>query len=240
MVSAGLFGTLLERPSSPISAGIPSDFARRAIMGLAMGGTAIVLIYSPPGKRSGAHMNPAVTTSFMALGKISLKDGLFYILFQFIGGLLGIYFIWALVGAPLAEPPVSMVSTRPGNWGIAVAFVAEFLISALLFFTVLIFSNHQRLSGLTGYAAGILLFLYISFETPLSGMSMNPARSFASAVPGALWTHLWVYFVAPPVGMLAGAWLYRRARVSKFIRCAKLIHSPKYPCIFCGYSPLRK
>src|SRR5260370_22978496 len=85
-VSAGLFTLLLESPASPLHAAIPDAFLRRSITGAAMGLTAVALIYSPWGRRSGAHMNPAVTLSFLRLGKIAPTDAVFYIFPQFIGG----------------------------------------------------------------------------------------------------------------------------------------------------------
>jgi aquaporin Z len=78
MVSACGFGTLLEYPASPVRQAIPDPLARRALMGLAMGLTAIALVYSPWGKRSGAHLNPAVTWTFWRLGKVAPRDALAY------------------------------------------------------------------------------------------------------------------------------------------------------------------
>src|SRR5713226_9052868 len=80
MVSACVFATLLESPGSPARRAIPSDFLRRALMGLAMGLTAVGIIYSPWGQRSGAHINPAVTFTFLRLRKIEPWEAFFYIL----------------------------------------------------------------------------------------------------------------------------------------------------------------
>ena len=93
MFSAGLVGTLLEYPGSPVNLAIPVPWLRRSLMGLAMGLTAAGLIYSPLGKRSGAHFNPAVTLTFLRLGKVRPADALFYILAQFTGGLVGIVLV---------------------------------------------------------------------------------------------------------------------------------------------------
>ena len=70
MISAGLFTILLHHPSSPVLNFIPSEFTRRMLTGIAMGSTAIALVFSPLGKRSGAHFNPAVTLTFWRLGKV--------------------------------------------------------------------------------------------------------------------------------------------------------------------------
>jgi aquaporin Z len=114
----------------------------------------------------------------------------------------------------------------PGPHGAGVAFVAELLISFILMSVIL------RLSGsrMTGVVAGILVATYITFEDPFSGMSMNPARTFGSAFVGQVWSNLWIYFVAPPLGMLLAAEVYRRP-----VGCAKLHHQNNRRCIHCGY-----
>jgi aquaporin Z len=84
--------------------------------------------------------------------------------------------------------------------------------------------------------AGCLVALFITLEAPLSGMSMNPARTFASALPGHLWTGFWIYFVGPPLGMLLAIPVYRALRRTPDVICAKLNHHTHHRCIFhCGY-----
>ena len=90
--------------------------------------------------------------------------------------------------------------------------MAEALISFGLMLTVLFATNTPRLMRLTGVFAGVLVASYITFEAPLSGMSMNPARTLASALPGELWQGLWIYFVGPIAGMLLAVEAYRRIR----------------------------
>lgn len=234
MVSAGLFGTLLFAADSPLAALLPEPLLRRALMGLAMGATAIALIYSPWGQRSGAHMNPAVTVTFFRLGKLARRDLAGYLLAQALGGVSGVLLVAALVGERFTAPPVSWVATRPGPWGPGVAFAAEVAISALLMAVVLLASNSPRFARATGLFAGALVALYITFEDPLSGMSMNPARSFASALPSGLWQSFWIYLAAPPLGMLLAAEGWRAA--GRRALCAKLHHTERHDCIFrCGY-----
>jgi aquaporin Z len=95
MVSAGLFGTLLEYPQSPVHQAIADDGLRRMLMGVAMGLTAVAIIYSPWGQQSGAHLNPAVTLTFLRLGKIARADALFYITAQCLGGFISQRRCWA-------------------------------------------------------------------------------------------------------------------------------------------------
>ncbi|MFL5274104.1 MAG: MIP/aquaporin family protein, partial [Anaeromyxobacteraceae bacterium] len=180
MISACAFGVLIFHPDSPAYALFASDLARRAAMGAAMGSTAIAIIYSPWGRRSGAHINPSTSLAFLRLGKISRADAAFYVAAQFFGAITGVAIAWALLGARLAHPSTRFVATVPGPAGALVAFVAEVAISFVLMSVVLAVSS-SRFQRLTGLCAGALVALYITVEAPISGMSMNPARSFGSA-----------------------------------------------------------
>jgi aquaporin Z len=236
MISAGVFATLLWYPGSPAAQAVPDGLLRRALMGLAMGLTAVGIIYSPWGQRSGAHINPAVTLTFWRLGKVATWDAVFYVAAQFLGGLLGVWLVLAALGLAFANPPVAYVATLPGPGGEWVALVAEALISFGLMSAVLFASNTPRLMRFTGVFAGCLVALYITLEAPVSGMSMNPARTFASALPGGLWTGWWIYFVGPPLGMLLAVPFYRAVRRTPGVICAKLNHHTHHRCIFhCGY-----
>jgi aquaporin Z len=237
MVSAGVFATLLGSPQSPLFSLVPSTTARTMLVGLAMGVTAILLIHSPWGKRSGAHMNPAVTLTFLRLGKVHPSDALFYVVAQVVGGTLGVVVVASILGCLFTDSPVSYAVTVPGPKGVAAAFVAETVISFGLMATVLTCSSSPRLTRFTGLAAGCLVALFISVESPLSGMSMNPARTFASAAPGMIWQHFWIYLLAPPLGMLAAAQLHLAVRGSAATGCAKLLHPKSVRCIHCGYNP---
>lgn len=240
MVSACAVTALLEHPASPARQAIADPLARRVLIGLAMGLTAVGLIYSPWGRQSGAHLNPSVTFGFFRLGKIRGWDAVFYALFQFAGGLVGVLVAAAALGRALAHPSVNYVVTAPGPRGPAVAFAAELGISFVLMSVVLAMSNHPRLAPFTGLGAGALVALYISVEAPLSGMSMNPARTFGSALPAMTWTAIWTYLLAPPLGMLLAAELYARAWTPRRVLCAKLHHDASRRCIFrCGYAAAR-
>lgn len=235
MVSAGMLGTLLEYPGSPVMQELGDPFWRRVFMGLAMGLTAIALIYSPWGKRSGAHFNPAVTLTFMRLGKVNPLDAAFYGLSQFVGGTFGVLSVWTLLGERFAAPPVSFVATLPGSFGAGAAIAGEVFITFLMMTVVLWSSNTPRFARYTGLFAGALVAIYITFEAPVSGMSLNPARSFASAAPGGMWEYLWIYLIAPPVGMLVAAELYLRWKGPRSVSCAKLHHQNNQRCIFCQW-----
>ena len=204
-------------------------------MGLAMGLTAIVNIYSPWGRRSGAHLNPAVTLGFFRLGKVHPRDVPGYLAAQFVGAIAGTEVAaWAL-RAWIAHPAVNYVATVPGRYGFLSAFTAELGISFLLLFAVLTVSSAPRLAGCTGIVAGALVAACIAIEAPISGMSMNPARTLGSAVPAHLWTGWWIYFTAPVLGMLTAAETFRRWRGRQLAHCAKLHHDERVRCVFCEH-----
>jgi len=208
MLSSCVFGVLLEYPGSALNQAIADAFSRRVLMGIGMGLTAFAIMESPFGKRSGAHMNPAVTLTFYMLGKIRGLDAVFYALSQFVGALLGVYVSRVLIGSPLEDMSVNYVITAPGA-GVGQAFLGELLISMVLMLTVLTVSNSTRLSRWTPVFAGGLVALWITIEAPISGMSMNPARTLGSAFAADSYRSLWIYFIAPPLGMLSAAALYR-------------------------------
>jgi aquaporin Z len=232
MLSACTFAVLLSHPASPVAQVITTEPLRRLLMGTAMGLTAIAIIFSPLGKRSGAHFNPAVTLTFLRLGKVEPWDAVFYTLFQFIGAIVGVLVAYLLLGSLVADQSVKFVATVPGRTGPLPAFLAELAITFILMSVILTVSNNKRLSRWTGIFAGALVATYISIESPISGMSMNPARSFGSAVVGSIWTSLWIYFTAPPIGMLLAAEAYKRLKENHSVACAKLHHQNNKRCIF--------
>lgn len=234
MLSACVCTTLIEHPASPLHQTLGAPAARRSLIGLCMALTALCLIYSALGKRSGAHMNPAVTLTFLRLGKIARVDAACYVLAQVAGAFAGVSLAWRLLGDALAHPAVGFVVTVPGTLGSGAAFVAELGISCASMLAVLIVSNDRRHAPKTGFVAALLVATFITFEAPLSGMSMNPARTLGSALVAGRFDALWVYLSAPFLGMLLAAELYSRggrAFAPRKAHCAKLVHGTG-PCIF--------
>jgi aquaporin Z len=193
MVSACVVTVALEHPASPLYIALPDPLLRRALIGLAMGLTAVGLILSPWGQQSGAHMNPAVTLTFWRLGRVRAQDALCFIAAQALGA-----------------------------------------ISALLMLVVLAVGASTRWAPRTPFFAGSLVALYITFEAPLSGMSMNPARSLGSMFWVGDFSSFWIYLLAPPLGMLTAAGLFTAARGLAAVHCAKLHHDNAKRCIHCG------
>jgi aquaporin Z len=141
-----------------------------------------------------------------------------------------------LLGPSIAAPSVDYAVTVPGLYGTVGAFCAELFMATLLMAVVLWSSNRPSIARYTSYFVGILISLYILFFAPVSGFSINPARTVGSAVFAGVWTAVWVYFAAPLLGMLGAAELYVRSYGADRILCAKLHPDPKYPCPFlCQY-----
>ena len=238
MFAACIGTAVLWHPESPVEHWVgQSPYIQRLLMGIAMGLTAILIVYSPWGKRSGAHINPALTLTFLRLGTIRPSDAFFYVVFQFIGAIIGVSISWLLLGSVVSMPQVNFAVTVPGEPGVWTAFVAEALISAGIMGTVLFTTNKPKIMHFTGIMIGCLLVVYITFEAPLSGMSMNPARTVGSAVVANEWTGWWVYFLAPTTGMLVAAEIYLWTKGKDAVHCAKLHHTLDVRCIFCGFDP---
>ena len=184
MISACTFTVLLYHPAAPVRGAIPDPFARRLLMGLAMGATAILLIYSPWGKQSGAHMNPAITLTFTRLGKVAPRDALGYMAAQFAGGVARRARRADGAGRAAGRSHRGYAATLPGRWGARrVRWRRPDLLPADA--VVLSVSQPSAPGRCTpALCAGLLVATYITVEAPLSGMSMNPARTFGSAFCG--------------------------------------------------------
>jgi aquaporin Z len=159
-------------------------------------------------------------------------DAIFYGAAQFGGARAGLVMAeFLLLGTP-GPPPVRYAATLPGMYGASLAFVAEAAISCALMLTILFASNHKMLSHYTPYFVGALYAIFITLETQLSGMSMNPARTFGSAFRSRYWHALWIYFLAPTLGMLVAAQVFLWVRRGIGPYCAKLDHANDKRCIF--------
>jgi aquaporin Z len=232
MIAACAFGTLLFYSNSPVVAEVPSSAIRLVLMGLAMGGTAIAIILSPMGRRSGAHFNPAVSFTFFCLGKLHRLDAFFYIVAQFIGGAVGVFVARILLGPNLASSSVRYVVTVPGRYGVPLAFLAEFFMGLLTITVVLQCSNRPRLSRITWLLVGSLVTIYVIAFSSISGFSLNPARTVSSALFAGVWTAMWLYLSAPLMGMLFAASVYVLTSGSEAVLCAKIYHDLHSPCPF--------
>jgi aquaporin Z len=232
------FATFLLHPISPVGHFVHNAILRRSLMGLFVGTTVVVIIMTPWSQQSGGHFNPSITLAFYWLGKLAFWDALFYVVAQFIGAGVGVgVAAFVLRGAPRI-PSVRYAVTAPGIFGDVGAFAGEVIISFILMTVILLASNRQPLARYTPYLVGALYASFITFESPLSGMSMNPARTFGSAIGASYWQAFWIYLIAPTLGMFAGARLFLWVRRGIGPYCAKLHHDNDKRCIFRhGYRP---
>jgi len=226
-VSVWLFGA-----GARVGAWVGNAAVLRWMMGVAMGATAVGIIHSPMGKRSGAHFNPAITLTYLRLRKIAAWDAVGYVAGQFVGGVAGVGVVALWMGASVAQPSVRYAVTVPGVYGAGAAFAAEFFMAALLFGSVLWTTNRKRWAAYTSYMVGVLIMFYILLFAPVSGFSINPARTVGSAVFARVWTSVWLYFAAPLAGMFAAAEVYVRAFGRQTVHCAKLHSSASHLCPF--------
>ena len=219
---ASIVTVLLEHPASPVRQAIDSAIARRSVLGVVMGLVIVSIAYSPWGKRSGAHINPAVTLTFWRLDSISLADALWYVVAQFTGAIAAGQLMFLVLGRFYANSSVHYVMTKPmpQPLGEPIAFAAEFVISFLLMFLLLWALQNKKTKDKAGWLIGGLIAFYILVESPYSGMSLNPARSVGSAVAAGDYHGLWVYWLAPPAAMWIAAMLFRRFCQRKRPACA--------------------
>ena len=218
VLGAGCLAVFLEHPDFPAMqssfGGEENAIWRRVPLGLIMGAYIALVVYLF-GEKSGAHINPATTWAFFRLGKISFTDSVFYTAAQFAGAIAAAQLLKLALGEWFAHPKVGYGVTKPMLPHDSMsAFVAEFIISFVLTFAVLIVISYKRLEKYAPPVSGVLIGLYLIFELPFSGMSLNPARSFAAALAAHKWEHLWIYFVAPPVAMLLAAEIYARIKTA--------------------------
>ena len=208
MISACFFGAILESTNSPVHHAIRNDMFRLILMGVLMGITALFIFYSPLTAPSGSQINPAVTITFLRLGRMCPWDALFFMLFQIAGGVLAVLLMQVLMGNLLTNAPVFSVITVPGKYGTTAAVLLEFVIAFGTMTMILITSGSETQKKYTRNIAAFLVCTWVILAGPISGFGMNPARSFASALAANMWTAFWIYLVMPIAGMLCAAECY--------------------------------
>lgn len=210
MLAACFFGAELFSSRGFLFNLIPDPLVRQLVMGLMMGLTALVIFYSPWTSPSGSQINPAVTLSFLMLGRMCRYDAVFYILFQFAGATAATLGMSWLMGPILTDSPVNTVVTVPGPGGWLPALTTELSIAFITMLAVLLLTGHSILKRYTRLISAGLVCTWVLIAGPVSGFGMNPARSFASALTAGIWTHFWIYLLAPVAAMLFATVVYRR------------------------------
>ena len=230
-VFAGLSGVVFNSPGMPGARLIPDASLRLWVTGLAFAGSGSLYTISPWGRLSGSHLNPSVTLGFCALGKVRWHDGLGYVLAQFAGGALAamlLALVWG--GHALA---VGYGVTLPGaGYRVSDAFWVEFLMTFSYLLAIFFFVSRRALLRWTPLMNWFVVSGLVWVGAPVSGTSLNPARSYGPALVAGEWHAQWIYYVAPPAGALGAAVFFRVAVSGRRILTAKLYHSALYRSVF--------
>lgn len=211
---------------------IPSHSIRLLITGLIYSGSGALVAISPLGKLSGAHINPSVTLAFLVHGKMHRQDAVGYIIAQFLGSTLGAILL-VLVWGKYADS-VNNGMTLPGaGYALWFVFLAEVFMTFLLVLSLFLFVSNHRLMRWTPFMTWLLVAAMVWLGAPISGTSLNSARSIGPALVTGLWRDQWLYCIAPPLGALLAVAMFRRLSMGKHdVLSGKLFHVPHYRSIF--------
>jgi aquaporin Z len=239
LLSVGLSAVTIDfAGGSPVTGWIPDPLVRRVITATIFAGTGTLVVYSVLGRISGGHLNPAMTLAFLRVGKVRPRTALGYVCAQAAGAVVGALLVRLAWGRLATSVDIGV--TKPGPWGPIAALIAEAAMTFLLVALVLRMVADPRLRRYTGIAAGVLVALLVTVGAPISGTSLNPARSLGPALVAGVYGDLWVYLVAPLAGALVAASFTTRLS-HRPIPCAKLHHTDEFVCHFldCAYQTLR-
>lgn len=216
----------------PMELLIPDRSTRLLITGLIFAGSGSLFAISPLGKLSGAHINPSVTLAFWAQGKMHRQDVAGYFIGQFLGTILGAVLLSTVWGKYAASVDNGM--TLPGEpYPLWYVFLAEVMITCLLVLSIFIFVSSDRLMRWTPLMTWLMVATMVWLEAPISGTSLNPARSFGPALVTQLWRSQWIYFIAPPLGAILAVIAFRLLTMGeREILTGKMCHMPHYRSIF--------
>jgi MIP family channel proteins len=174
---------------------------------LVFGLVIMVMIYAT-GHLSGAHINPAVTIAFTITRHFPGRDAVAYIAAQLAGATAGAL----LLLAAWSDKPAHLGTTLP-SVGTGTALVYEIVLTAFLMFVIIAVATDTRAVGAAAaIAIGGTVGLDALFGGPITGASMNPARSFGPALASGTWTHFWIYIAGPVIGAALGAFAYQFIR----------------------------
>jgi glycerol uptake facilitator-like aquaporin len=197
----------LRDPGSPLY--IADLHVALGVIGVLSGAVLTGLIFTPPGRRSGGHMNPAVTVALWLVDAFPGRSVPPYVLAQLAGSAAGTGLARLAWGDAVSLPSVAYGAIRPApTWEPASVFLAEAGSMMALILAVGFFLAHTRYIRLLPYVIGLSVALVITLLGPLSGGSINPARQFGPAALSGQTTDLWIYLIAPILGAVIGAAIY--------------------------------
>nr|AOR52537.1 silicon transporter NIP2-2c [Agrostis stolonifera] len=184
------------------------DVTRVSQLGQSLvGGLIVTVMIYATGHISGAHMNPAVTLSFACFRHFPWIQVPFYWAAQFTGAMCAAFVLRAVLN------PISVLGTTTPTGPHWHALVIEIMVTFnMMFVTCAVATDSRAVGELAGLAVGSAVCITSIFAGPVSGGSMNPARTLAPAVASGVYTGLWIYFLGPVIGTLSGAWVYTYIR----------------------------
>ena len=223
--SAELIGTMILVFMGCGSAVIAGEFIGFAGISVAFGLSVLVMVYAI-GNISGCHINPAVTIAMLVARKISVRDGLLYIIAQCAGGIIGACILWAIASGlsdfsimknGLGQNGFGIHS--PAGYSMASAFVAEVVLTAIFLFVIFGSTHKNAPKGFAGISIGLSLTLIHLVGIPITGTSVNPARSLGPAVfaGGDALSQLWLFIVAPIIGGIIAALFWKYGYEARFV-----------------------
>jgi len=218
----------------PMSQWVPDESLRLLITGLCFAGTGSLIAVSPLGRLSGGHINPSVSLAFWLHGTMRFREFVGYVIAQMLGGIAGAATLAGLWTHYSGSVKNGM--TLPGaSFSVGTAFGWEVALTGTMVFLILFFVSSRRLMRWTPLMNWIVIATMVWQEAPVSGTSLNPARSFGPALMSGIWQDQWIYAVAPPLGAVLGLLVFNLCTPN--YRCAltgKLFAAMNYRSIFHG------
>lgn len=238
LLLGGLSAVVLDfGAGSPVAPSLPSHSFRLLITGTLFASCGALVAISPLGRRSGAHLNPAVTLAFWCRRHLHWHDLLGYLMSQASGAVAGAFAVRGLWGrrAMSVRDGLTLPSHAVGPFG---ATGIEAAMTALLIVTIFVFVSSRRTARWTPLAAAVVVAVLVWQGAPYTGTSLNPARSLGPAVVTGRFTDYWVYVIGPLSGALCavGVW----AIVPLETLTAKLFHDERYRSVFASVLPTRR
>ena len=232
LMLGGLSAVMLDfGPGSPMAGLIPSISGRLLLTGLLFGGTGSLVAISPLGRRSGAHLNPAITLGFWLTRTLHPYDLLGYVAAQMLGAAAGTIVMQAAWG-PTADALHDAITQPAPGMSDAPTMLLEAAMTALLVLTIFFFTSHRSTTRWTPVAVWLVVALLVWQGAPFTGASLNPARSFGPAIVSGHLAKLWIYFVGPLAGSILASGLAWAMGPRLLPITGKLFHDPNYPTIF--------
>ena len=233
---AGIVSAWLPNPAGPVAAAWPDAAGRHLAAGLVMGLALAAMIYSPWGRRSGSHLNPAITLAYLRLGKIGRWDALFYTLAQIAGGFAAVTLLRHNALLPAATQP-SLLAAAIGPTNEWPAYLTELVLSGAAMLLILFTSNHERWFRWTGLLYSLMVVAIVACVAPLSGFGTNLARLLAVDVSADPSAANWLNLLPPLVGMQLAVEGYRLFTGRTQVLCGKLAHNTHGRCLFRCHHP---